>query len=372
MGEASKVSNQLKVAVVGGSGYAGLEMIRLLRKHPQAEMRVAFSTNPNLTFADYLPGPEARGIPVVAVRQIGEWTGELDTVFLATPAEVSIELAPSLLAEGVNVIDLSGAFRLKFGTETERVAAYEKWYHLKHAHPELLNRAKYGLVPLNPELSAHRSSDPNGELIANPGCYATAVLMAIVPLLKRNLIDPESLVVDAKSGTSGAGRKAAENLLFTEVDGECLPYRIGKHQHLPEICQFAEAYSGAKIDPIFATHLLPVRRGIIAGIYAKLRPGVSDLDIAAAYGGDYSDYGLVEWGQLHGGTSRADNYALSLKRVVGSAVTRLQYQTSDGKLYLFSLIDNLIKGAAGQALENFNCLHGLPAATGLKHLEGVL
>ena len=215
-----------------------------------------------------------------------------------------------------------------------------------------------------------------GELIANPGCYATSVLMAVVPLLKRNLIDPDSLVVDAKSGTSGAGRKASENLLFTEVDGECLPYRIGKHQHLPEIRQFAEAYSGAKIDPIFATHLLPVRRGIIAGIYAKLSPGVSELDIAGAYGNDYSDYGLVEWGQLHGGTSRADGYSLSLKRVVGSAVTRLHYQLSHsesgGKLYLFSLIDNLIKGAAGQAIENFNCLHGLPAATGLKQLEGVL
>ena len=114
------MSSQVKVAVVGGSGYAGLEMVRLLRKHPAAEMRVAFSTNPNLTFADYLPGPEARGIPVVAVRQLGEWTGELDTVFLATPAEVSIELAPSLLAAGVNVIDLSGAFRLKSGKAEEQ------------------------------------------------------------------------------------------------------------------------------------------------------------------------------------------------------------------------------------------------------------
>jgi N-acetyl-gamma-glutamyl-phosphate reductase len=210
------------------------------------------------------------------------------------------------------------------------------------------------------------------QLVANPGCYATSVLMAVLPLLKRDLIEPDSLVIDAKSGTSGAGRKPSENLLFTEVEGECLPYRLGKHQHYPEICQYAAHFSGVAIEPFFTTHLLSVRRGIITGLYAKLRENVTEADLDRAYGLDYADYGLVEWGALNGLNARSVAHRLSLKRVVGSAMTRLHYQVDGRRLYLFSLIDNLVKGAAGQAIENFNRIRGLALGTGLKELEGVL
>lgn len=363
-----------KVGVVGGSGYAGLELVRLLQKHSHAQIRACFSSNPEFTFGDFLPTQGAQGLPVIDVKQIDAWLPELHTVFLATPAEVSLALAPKILAAGANVIDLSGAFRLQVGTAEEKVKAYETWYQLKHPCPELLDKAEYGLLPwLDAGSSGLRGKATTGpRLIANPGCYATSVLMAILPLLRRNLIKADSLVIDSKSGASGGGRKASENLLFTEVEGECLPYKVGRHQHLPEIRNFAAAFSGQTIDPMFTTHLLCIRRGIISAIYAKMADGVTENDLAVAFAQDYSDYGLVQWSSLNGRNARSTAYELSLKRVVGTALTRVHFQVDGDRVYLFSLIDNLIKGAAGQAVENFNRLLGLPAKAGLSELEGVL
>ncbi len=363
-----------KVGVVGGSGYAGLELVRLLQKHPHAKIRACFSSNPEFSFGDFLPTQGAQGLPVIDGKDIEAWLPELHTVFLATPAEASLKLAPKALAAGVNVIDLSGAFRLKQGTKEERVKAYREWYQLDHPCPELLDQAEYGLLPWldagSTGLKLDASSKPR--LIANPGCYATSVLMAILPLLRRGLIDASSLVIDSKSGASGGGRKASENLLFTEVEGECLPYKLARHQHLPEIRGFAQQFSGEAIDPMFTTHLLCIRRGIISAIYAKTKKGATDMDFASAYAQDYSDYGLVQWSSLKGRNARSSAYELSLKRVVGTALTRVHFQVDGDRLYLFSLIDNLIKGAAGQAVENFNRLLGIPAKTGLQELEGVL
>ncbi len=376
------MAKDIKVGVVGGSGYAGLELVRLLHRHPQAALRICFSTHPEMSFADYLPHQWAKGIPVVDVRRVRDWAHELDTVFLATPAEISLELAPQILERGAHVIDLSGAFRLSAGGTEERLRKYQEWYQIAHPCPDLLERARYGLMPwysgVPDDTASLGSRYPEGagefepQLVANPGCYATSVLMAVLPLLKRDLIEPDSLVIDAKSGTSGAGRKPSENLLFTEVEGECLPYRLGKHQHYPEICQYAAHFSGVAIEPFFTTHLLSVRRGIITGLYAKLRENVTEADLDRAYGLDYADYGLVEWGALNGLNARSVAHRLSLKRVVGSAMTRLHYQVDGRRLYLFSLIDNLVKGAAGQAIENFNRIRGLALGTGLKELEGVL
>jgi N-acetyl-gamma-glutamyl-phosphate reductase len=360
---------KVKVAVVGGSGYTGVEVVRLLEKHPFASLRVCFSSKANFNFKDYLPNLSARSIPVVDLSELDNWAHELNTVFLATPAETSLELAPRLIAKGIHVIDFSGAFRLKEGSPEEQEKTYERYYKLKHTHLDLLEKAEYGLVPWNKQ---PRVFPPEAHLVANPGCYATSVLMAILPLLKRGLIQGDSIVIDAKSGTSGAGRKASQELLFTEVEGECLPYRIGKHQHLPEIQQFTRAFAGSSIDPLFATHLLPVRRGILSSIYAKVNSDVSVADISRAYCEDYSDYGLVQWGELTGGPDRSDAYSLSLRRVVGTGHTRIHYHIEGDRLYLFSLIDNLIKGAAGQAIENFNEIHRVPHAVGLDNLEAVL
>ena len=197
--------------------------------------------------------------------------------------------------------------------------------------------------------------------------------MAIVPLLKAGLIKPETLVIDAKSGTSGAGRKAAENLLFNEVDGECLPYKVGAHQHLPEICEATAALSGVAIDPFFTTSLLPVRRGIIAGIFARLASGSTGADVEAAYAKAYANYPLVRHGAISGlGSAVAKSAALTLKRVVGTPRAHLHFEAVGDKLYLFSLIDNLLKGAASQAVENLNWLYDLPSDSGLTGKEGIL
>jgi N-acetyl-gamma-glutamyl-phosphate reductase len=256
------------------------------------------------------------------------------------------------LKAGVRVIDLSGAFRLK-------TQSYPQWYGFEHSEKDLLAQAQYGLVPFcGPKAS---------QLIANPGCYATAVLMPLIPLLRDGLIDPASIVIDAKSGTTGAGKKAAENLIFSEVDGECLPYKVGKHQHLPEIQEYAHALGGQAIDPFFATHLLPVRRGIIAGIYAKLTQG-SYQKVPGTF--LFDGYPLVSVEQIE--TPKTSSYALSLKRIVGSPKIRIGYQVNDNKLYVFSLIDNLMKGAASQAVENLNRALDLPIDAGLRGIEGNL
>ncbi len=358
------------VALVGARGYSGLELARILLRHPEANLKACFATDGAFRLADYLPHAGADQVPTCAVKDLESHLDGISAVFLATPAEASLELAPRILAKGVDVIDLSGAFRLQEGTPAERVARYQKWYGFEHPAPELLAQASFGIVPF--AAPAPQAQPGRGRLISNPGCYASAVMMATIPLLRDAVIDPQSLVIDAKSGTSGAGRKAAENLLFTEVEGECLPYRVGRHQHLPEIIEWTRAHSGVSIDPMFTTHLLSVRRGIIAGIYCKLAPGKTPADAQAAYARAYEGYPLVRYSSLEGASALAQNQALSLKRVVGSARTHIHFQGAGDRLYVFSLIDNLVKGAAGQAVENFNRLQDLPVGLGLTELEGVL
>ncbi len=275
-----------------------------------------------------------------------------DVIFLATPAEVSLDLAPKILSQGKMVIDLSGAFRLKMND-------YKKWYGFEHSEKTLLQKADYGLAPFAGPSSA--------KLISNPGCYATAISMALIPLLKHNIIIEDGIVIDAKSGTSGAGKKAAENLLFTEVDGECLPYKVGRHQHLPEIQEAVKAFSGKELDAHFTTSLLPVRRGIIAGIYAKLSKGMTAKDVEAALTKAYAEYPLVAFSAVE-----RDPGLLQLKKVVGTPMTHISYAVEGQKLYLFSCIDNLLKGAASQAVENFNRITDQPLWMGLSHLEATI
>lgn len=338
-------------AIIGIRGYSGLELARILMNHPRAELVAGFATDSSFKLSDYMPEEKAAAVPVLALKELAAMAPKLNTVFLATPAEVSAELAPKLLDAGVHVIDLSGAFRLA-------PALYPQWYGFEHPCPELYKTAEYGLVPWAPP-----SAKKGPRLISNPGCYATSVLLALLPLLKNKLIDPASLVIDAKSGTSGAGRKANEGMLFTEVEGECLPYKIAKHQHFPEICGYVEKFADQSIDPHFSTSLINVRRGIISSIYARLNKGVTEVQVADAYRHAYKGYPMIKFGS---------DVSLSLKRVVGSARAHINYKADGEKLYVFSLIDNLLKGAAGQAVENFNRLGDLPAETALAHMEGVL
>jgi len=332
----SKSSIHPTVSIVGARGYSGLELAKLLFKHPAVKLTHAFATK-EFSLSDDLFESEAQSVICLPEDQLMQ--NLTDLVFLATPAEVSLKLAPEILAQGKKVIDLSGAFRLKKND-------YKKWYHFEHTSKETLMSAQYGLVPF-----AKPATRDIG-LIANPGCFATAISMALIPLLKKNLIQPTNLVIDAKSGTTGAGRKAAENLLFSEVAGNCLPYRIGQHQHYPEIQEAVEMYTGVQIEPHFSTHLLPTQRGIIASIYAtSLTDSLADIE--AAFAAEYQNNPLVQYG-----TNIAK--LAKLTSVTFTAKTHISYQLVDRKLYVFSVIDNLMKGAASQAVENLNRLLDLP------------
>ena len=345
--------NKTNVAIVGARGYSGLELARLLLKHPNAELKACFATS-DFSLSDSLSQPAACGIPGYAIEKLLPMAKEFDVVFLATPAATSMELAPKLIELGVSVIDLSGAFRLESGS-------YQEWYGFDHTSPKLLASATYGLQPWSPVASSNKAT-----LVANPGCFATAVLMGLLPLLKSGLIKAGTLVIDAKSGTTGAGKKAEERLLHAEVEGSCSPYRIGRHQHTPEIEQFAKEFSGASIDPQFTTHLINVRRGIVAGLYARLEEGAGEK-LANAFAQAYSEDPLVDVMAL---TPANEAASLNLRRVVGTARTRIAYRAVGEKLYVFVMIDNLMKGAASQAIENFNCLSGLPAWSTLVDMEG--
>jgi N-acetyl-gamma-glutamyl-phosphate reductase len=371
--------NQIKksAVIVGASGYAGLQLARLILRHPGARLDFVIANHVGFRLCDFLAEDAAAHVLTAEMSELSQFAKSGTTFFLCTPADVSMDLAPALLDSGADVIDLSGAFRLSPDEA-------KQWYQLTATAEKFLRQAQYGLVPWCGPASAACSG--MGRLVSNPGCYATSVLMAILPLLKAGLIDPDTVVIDAKSGATGAGKKASGDLLYCEVEGECLPYKIGSHQHLPEICKYAAELSQTEINPFFSTHLLATRRGIISGIYAKTaKPstsgeslsgnaaaaatgGVTTEAVREAYDRAYADYALVSYGEL----TRAPRSNLTLKRIVGSARTEIRYTLKGNQLYVFSWIDNLMKGAASQAVENFNRLHDFSLTTGLDQLEGVL
>ncbi len=348
----SQVRKSLTCSIVGARGYSGIELARILLRHPQADLKYCFATS-EFKLSDYLNSEAALKVTCLKDDQLLANLTDTDIVFLATPAEVSLKLAPMILSAGRKVIDLSGAFRLK-------EHSYETWYGFSHTEALLLKSARYGLIPwVGPA--------KNDELIANPGCFATAVAMALIPLIKEDVINIENIVVDAKSGATGAGRKATERMLFSEVDGECLPYKVGCHQHYPEIKETVAAFTGKTLDYQFITSLLPVRRGIIAGIYGRLRPGKTIDNIKNAFTKAYADYPLISF------SSVAENpQLLSLKQVVGSAKTHISFEVQGNKFFVFSCIDNLLKGAASQAVENFNRIADLPIGTAISGLEAMI
>lgn len=327
-------------SVVGARGYAGLELSRLLLRHPSVKFTHAFATQA-FALEKEIFAPGAAQVECFTDDKLFDHL--TDVVFLATPAEVSACLAPKVVAAGKRVIDLSGAFRLS-------PDAVAQWYGLDSTNSGL-SVCDYGLNPFCGPAPADLS------LVANPGCYATAVSLALIPLLKHGLVHGEGLVIDAKSGATGAGRKAGENLLFSQVDGECLPYRVGRHQHLPEIVQAARRFGGRAIDPHFVTHLLPTKRGITAGIY-----GLATTDnlarIEEAYASEFAGYPLVRHSPEIATLARLDH-------VVHTPYTHISYALTGNKLYVFAAIDNLLKGAASQAVENLNRLLDLPAGYSL-------
>lgn len=337
----------IEAGIVGGTGYTGVELLRLLSGHQQVNIKVITSRaeagKPVSELYQNLRGHVDLDFsePDIDVLK------ECDVVFFATPNGIAMTMARELLDAGVKVIDLAADFRLK------DIEEWQQWYAMEHACPDLVAKAVYGLPEVN------RDSIREAQLIANPGCYPTATQLGFLPLVENNLVDTGSLIADCKSGVSGAGRGASVGTLFCEAGDSLKAYAVPGHRHLPEITQGLTEATDEIISLTFVPHLTPMIRGIHATLYARARADVADLQ--ALYEARYADEPFVD--VLPAG-SHPDT------RSVRSANTcRIAVHPSprDNMIVVLSVIDNLVKGAAGQAVQNFNLMFGLPETTGLSH-----
>jgi N-acetyl-gamma-glutamyl-phosphate reductase len=345
---------KIRVGVVGVSGYSGLELMKILLRHPAAECAVVMASEATGEKPLGEIHPQLRGLSsLVTVPQDPDRLASfgLDTVFLCTPNEVSYQLAPPLLDAGLRVVDLSGSFRLR------DVESYSPWYGFHHDAPQLLRLAVYGLAEWNG--GRLRSA----RLVANPGCYPTSVLLPLLPLVKGGLLEPGSdIFCDSKSGVTGAGRSARVDMLFGEVAENFRPYSPLNHRHAPEICQELGWDLGSFA---FVPHLLPVNRGILSTMYLTFHQPVSSEELEAEYRKRYEGRRFVR--VL--GSGRLPE----LRAVNHTNFCDIGWRMTNGgrRAVVFSAIDNLIKGAAGQAIQNFNLMHGLEEQLGLLEGEAV-
>ena len=335
----------IKVGIVGGTGYTGVELLRLLAQHPQVEIAVITSRGEaGLPVATMFPNLRGHVDLAFAAPDLQTLLA-CDVVFFATPNGIAMQQVPALLAAGIKVIDLAADFRLKDADE------WAHWYGMPHACPELLAEAVYGLPEVN------RDAIRTARLVANPGCYPTAVQLGFLPLLKAGLIDAEHLVADVKSGVSGAGRKAEVHSLLCETSESFKAYGVAGHRHLPEIRQGLAGAHGASVGLTFVPHLTPMIRGIHSTLYARI---LKDADFQKVYEEAYADEPFVD---VMPPGSTPDT-----RSVRGANTCRIAvHRVGDGDtLMILSVIDNLTKGAAGQAVQVMNIMAGLSEGTGLE------
>ncbi len=336
----------IKIGVVGGTGYTGIELLRILAQHPESELVAITSRKEAGTRVAEL-FPSLRGIVDLAYSDPAKTDlAKCDLVFFATPNTVAMGEAKALLQAGVRIVDLSADFRIK------NVAEWEKWYKVKHAAPEFLNQAVYGLPEVN------REKIKRARLVANPGCYPTAVQLGLLPLVETGVVDFGRLIADAKSGVSGAGKRAEEHLLFSEASDNFKAYGVSGHRHWPEILQGLDMAAGRKVGLTFVPHLVPMIRGIHATLYAQITKVV---DFQRIYEDRYRNEPFVD--VLPSG-SEPDTRSVRAANVCRIAVHRPH---GGDTLVVLSVIDNLVKGASGQAVQNMNIMFGLRETMGLSH-----
>ena len=345
---------KLKVGIVGGTGYTGVELLRLLAQHPHAELRVITSRKEaGMPVAALFPSLRGR-VELAFAEPKDELLRGCDVVFFATPNGVAMSEARALVDAGVRVIDLSADFRIR------DVSEWERWYKLKHASPELVRDAVYGLPEVN------RERIRGARLVANPGCYPTATQLGFLPLVEAGVVDVEHLIADAKSGVSGAGRKAELHLSFSEASDNFMAYNMPGHRHWPEIRQGLAQAARREVGLVFSAHLLPIIRGIHATLYARI---VKEVDFQALFEKRYAREPFVD---VMPAGSHPDTRSVRAANLCRIAVHRPPESAKGADtLVVLSVIDNLVKGAAGQAVQNMNLMFGVPETAGLTHLPVV-
>ncbi len=335
----------IKVGIVGGTGYTGVELLRLLASHPEVELQMITSrSEEGMAVADMYPN--LRGyVDLKFTAPDTELLKQCDVVFFATPNGVAMTQTRELLDAGVKVIDLAADFRIK------DIDVWQHWYGMEHACPDLVAEAVYGLPEIN------RDAIRVAKLVANPGCYPTAVTLGFLPLLEEGLVKLDGLIADCKSGASGAGRSAKVANLLCEVDSSFKAYAVPGHRHLPEISEKLGIVASESVGLTFVPHLLPMIRGIHATLYASLKD--STVDLQALYEQRYADEPFVD--VLPAGSHP------ETRSVRGGNVCRIALHRPQGgdTLVVLSVIDNLVKGAAGQAVQNMNIMFGMDEKSGL-------
>lgn len=337
----------MKVAVIGTTGYGGVELLRILQRHPVFHIQSIHSSRGEAPIWDEYPHLYQINNQTLETIEPEKISEESDLVFLATPSGVSGQLAAQFAEMDIKVIDLSGDLRLKNQDD------YVKWYKRDAAPKQVIDKAVYGLSEWNREQIA------GADWISNPGCYSTSALLGLAPVVKENLIDTKSIIIDAKSGTSGAGRKPTRMNMMAEMSENFKIYKVNEHQHIPEIEQQL-LYWNNEIQPItFSTHLLPISRGIMATIYVQLQKEMSITQLNELYQEQYKNDPFVR--------IYPEGHFPSIKNVWGSNYCDIGLHLDErtGRLTIVSVIDNLMKGAAGQAVQNANLMNGLDETTGI-------
>lgn len=336
-----------KVGIIGSTGYAGQQLLWLLSKHPEAEIVFLSSHNYsdkmyNSVYESYLG---IRSDICVDNKYAGELLPKIDVLFLAMPAGESFDLVRKALSIGVRVIDIGSDFRLNSADD------YESWYGKKHEYSEILSEAVYGMPELN------REKIKKARIVANPGCYPTATILGLAPLVKNKIINTSSIIVDAKSGVSGAGRTASISNIFTEVNENLKAYKVGNHRHTPEIEQELSKLAGFSFNLTFTPHLVPMNRGILATIYADLKNRMDEDGIFEVYKEFYKDEPFI----------RIKKDMPETRWVKGSNFCDISFKIDKrtNRIIVISAIDNLMKGAAGTAVHNMNLMFGFDEMKGI-------
>ena len=338
----------IKAGIIGATGYAGAELVRLLLQHREAEI-VWYGSRSYIEkpYADVY-GNMFRLVDEKCMDDNMEaLADQVDVIFTATPQGLCASLVNEEILSKVKIVDLSADFRIK------DVTVYEKWYGIEHKSPQFIEEAVYGLCELN------RESVKGARLVANPGCYTTCSILTLYPLVKEGLIDPATIIIDAKSGTSGAGRGAKVNNLYCEVNENIKAYGVASHRHTPEIEEQLSYACGRDVVLSFTPHLVPMNRGILVTAYASLLPGVSEQQIREAYETQYKGEPFIRL--LAGKTPPETRW------VEGSNYVEINYVVDPrtNRVVMMGALDNLIKGAAGQAVQNMNLLFGFEETEGL-------